>query len=160
MPRKILRRKIERNIPNVNFIKVRCKVYIYPDSIEKTDIIMMYLENKFEPDNIKSKSNSEKDIVSTALMMREKIKTLKDTMPSPPDVHDLDTSKINITDYLDLFLNTLLSGCSMEDSSSKVNCLKLSIRQDLVYAISNGWIKTLKVFFILTLLKALQTVPS
>ena len=81
MPRTILRRKIERNIPNINFIKVRHKLYIYSDSIEKTDITMMYLENKFEPDNIKSKSNSEKDIVSTALMMREKIKTLKILCP-------------------------------------------------------------------------------
>ena len=120
------------------------KLYIYPDSIEKTDIIMMYLENKFELDNMKSKSNSEKGIVSTALMMREKIKTLKDTMPWPPDVHDLDTSKINITGYLDLFLSTLLSGCSMESSSGKVNRLKLPIGQDLVYATSNGRIKTPK----------------
>ena len=65
-------------------------------------------------------------------------------MPWPPDVHDVDTSKINITNYLDLFLSTLLSGCSMESSSSKVNPLKLSIGQDLVYAIINGRIKTPK----------------
>ena len=88
---KNLRRKTERNIPNVNFINFRCKLYIYPDSIEKTDLIIIYLENKFELDNIKSKTNSEKDIFSIVLMMREKIKTLKDTMPWPPDVHDLDT---------------------------------------------------------------------
>ena len=88
---KNLRRKTERNIPNVNFINFRCKLYIYPDSIEKTDIIITYLENKFELDNIKSKTNSEKDIFSIVLMMREKIKTLKDTMHWPPDVHDLDT---------------------------------------------------------------------
>ena len=88
---KNLRRKTERNISNVNFINFRCKLYTYPDSIEKTDIIITYLENKFELDNIKSKTNSEKDIFSIVLMMREKIKTLKDTMPWPPDVHDLDT---------------------------------------------------------------------
>ena len=76
--------------------------------------------------------------------MTEKIKTLKDTMPWSLDVHDLDTSQINITDYLDLFLSTLLSGCSMESSSSKVNRLKFSIGQDLVYAISNCCIKTSK----------------
>ena len=65
-------------------------------------------------------------------------------MPWPPDVHDLDTSKINITENLDLFLSTLLSGCSMESMSSKVDWLKLFIAQDLVYAISNGRIKTPK----------------
>ena len=45
---------------------------------------------------------------------------------------------------MDLFLSTLLSGCSIESSSSKVNRLKLSTGQDLVYAISNGRIKTPK----------------
>ena len=65
-------------------------------------------------------------------------------MPWPPDVHDLDTSKINITENLDLFLSTLLSGCSMESMSSKVDRLKLLIAQDLVYAISNGRINTPK----------------
>ena len=38
----------------------------------------------------------------------------------PPNVHDLDSSKINIIGYLDLFLNTLLSGCFMKSSSGKV----------------------------------------
>ena len=92
-------RNIERNIPYVNSINVRSKVNIYPDSIEKTDIITMYLDNKFELDNLKSKGNSEKSIVSTALMMKEKIKTLRVTFPWSPNVHDLDKSKINITDY-------------------------------------------------------------
>ena len=58
-------------------------------------------------------------------MLRVK-KTLKDTMPWPPNVHDLAISKINTTDYLVLFLNTFLSGRSMKSSSSKVNPLKLS----------------------------------
>ena len=149
--KKNLRRKIERSILNVSFINVRRQLYVYLDLIEKTDIILMYFKNKFELDNLKSKSNSEKDIDTallhycyTTLMMREKIKTLKDTMPWPPDVHDLDTSKINITENLDLFLSTLLSGCSMESMSSKVDWLKLFIAQDLVYAISNGRIKTPK----------------
>ena len=107
--KKNLRRKTERNIPKVHFINVKRKLYIYPDSLDKADIITMYLENKFELDNLKSKSNSEKCIVSSALMIREKIKALKDTMPWPPNVHALDTSKINITDYMALFLNTLLN---------------------------------------------------
>ena len=66
--KKNLRRKIERSILNVNFINVRRKLYIHPDLIEKTDIIVMYLHNKFEVENIKSKSNSEKDI-HTALLL-------------------------------------------------------------------------------------------
>ena len=60
--KKNLRRKIERSIPNVNFINVRRKLYIYPDSIEKTDITVMYLENKFELDNIKAKVIQQKTL--------------------------------------------------------------------------------------------------
>ena len=67
-----LRGKIETNIPNVNFINVRRKLYIYPGSIEKTDIITRYLENKFKLDNLKSKSSSEKGIVRIALIMKAK----------------------------------------------------------------------------------------
>ena len=40
---------------------------------KKADIITIYLENHFELDNLKVKSNSDKYIVSTAFMMREKI---------------------------------------------------------------------------------------
>ena len=148
-------RNIERNIPYVNSINVRSKVNIYPDSIEKTDIITMYLDNKFELDNLKSKGYSEKSIVSNALMMKEKIKTLRVTFPWSPNVHDLDTSKINITDYLDLFLNTLLPRCSMESSNSKVNQLKLCIWQDLAYVITTGRIKSPKSIFHLYTIKSL-----
>ena len=38
---KNLRREIERGILNVNFINVRRKLYIYPDLIEKTDILVI-----------------------------------------------------------------------------------------------------------------------
>ena len=75
--KKNLRRKIERNISCVIFTDVRPKLYIYSDSIEKTGIITMYLENRLELDNFKSKSSSEKGIVNNALMIREKIKTLR-----------------------------------------------------------------------------------
>ena len=47
-------------------------------------------------------------------------------------------------DYHCLFLNALLSGHIGESESSRVIRLKLSIGQDLVYAISQGKIKTLK----------------
>ena len=152
--KKNVRRKIERNIPKVNFINVKRKLFIYPYSLDKADIITMYLENKFELDNLKSKSNLEKCIVSSVLIIREKIKTLKDTVPWLPSVRGLDTSKINITDYMALFLNTLLSRFSMESSSSRVNRLKLSIGQDLVYAISNGRIKTPKSILYLYAIKS------
>ena len=39
---------------------------------ETKDIISMYLENKFDLDHSKSKYNTEKNIVRTAIMIREK----------------------------------------------------------------------------------------
>ena len=69
--KKNLSRKIERSIPNVNCINVRRKLYIYPDSIEKNWYYWDVFGEQIRAGQHKSKSNSEKDIVSTALMMRE-----------------------------------------------------------------------------------------
>ena len=65
-------------------------------------------------------------------------------MPWPPSIKDLHISKINIGLPLSFFVNALLSGHIGESESSRVIRLKLSIGQDLVYAISQGRIKTLK----------------
>ena len=53
--------------------------YIYLESISKTDVTKKYLELKFELHLLKTKSNTEKNIVITALMIKEKIKDMKDT---------------------------------------------------------------------------------
>ena len=76
--KKNLRRKTER-ISQMSFLFM----------LDASFISIYLFENKLELNNLKSKSNSEKGILSTALMIREKIKTLKDTMPWSPNPHNL-----------------------------------------------------------------------
>ena len=61
---------------------------------------------------------------------------MKDTMPRPPQASNLTKDKIKIGDKLESFLNTVPSGEVAMSKPDKVQTLKLSIWQDMVYAIS------------------------
>ena len=61
---------------------------------------------------------------------------MEDTMPWPPQVSDFTKDKIKIGDKLESFLNIALSGEVAMSKSDKVQRLKLSIGQDIAYAVS------------------------
>ena len=66
-------------------------------------------------------------------------------MSLPPCLSDLEVGQIFLSPYLAQLLNTILSGkrdCS--DTSSKCKRPKQSFGQDMIYAVSNGKIKTPK----------------
>ena len=65
-------------------------------------------------------------------------------MPWPPQAADLKTENIELGQYLSMFLNSLLSGKVSLQSSGRVNRLRLSVGQDLLYTISNGILRTPK----------------
>ena len=92
--------------------------------------------------------------MKAANLIRNEIKSMKDTMPWPPSLSDLDISAVDIgeTSY---FMNTLLTGGIREPTSARMIRLKLSIGQDLVYAVSNGKIKTPKSIMYPTVIESL-----
>lgn len=63
--------KVERRNCNLKFINVKQNLQVHPESISKTDVTNEYLEHKFELNLLKTKCNTEKNIESTALLMRE-----------------------------------------------------------------------------------------
>ena len=65
-------------------------------------------------------------------------------MPWPPQAADFKTENIELCQYLSMFLNSLVSGKVSMQSSERVNRLRLSVGQDLLYAISNGTLRTPK----------------
>ena len=67
---------------------------------------------------------------------------MEDTMPWPPQVSDLTKDKIKIGDKLESFLNIALSGEVAMSKSDKVQRLKLSIGQDIAYAVSWSRVRT------------------
>ena len=89
-------------------------------------------------------SRLQTNIYDVAIAIREQLQKMKDTMPWPPQASNLTKDKIKIGDKLESFLNTVLSGEVAMSKSDKVQTLKLSIRQDIVYAISQGRVRTPK----------------
>ena len=83
-------------------------------NFETKDIISIEKQIKYREKHCENGNNDQREI-----------KKLTYTMPWPPQAHDLDQTKINIVNYLDLLLKTFSPGCSTESSSSKVNRLTL-----------------------------------
>ena len=69
---------------------------------------------------------------------------MEDTMPWPPQTSDSTKDKVKIGDKLESFLNTVFSGEVAMSKSDKFQRLKLSIGQDIVYAVSRGTVRTPK----------------
>ena len=117
-----------------DFTTFQRKLYIYP-TIFKENVIEEYWSLKNDLNIIVTKG---------AMSVRNEIRNMSDTMPWPPNVSDLSVSKVNIGNYLETFMNIVLTGSSNVEISSRTNRLKLSIGQDIVYAVTNGKIKTPK----------------
>ena len=60
----------------------------------------------------------------------------------PPQSNELRSEKINIEHFTGLLLNKLLYGEVFPSKSQRVSRLKLSFGKDLIYAVTNGKIKT------------------
>ena len=70
-----------------------------------------------------------------------------------PKAGDLTKEKIEITHFVDIFFNKLLSGTPSE--SSHINRWKLSFYQDLLHAVNSGQVKSVNVFMYSTIIKTL-----
>jgi hypothetical protein len=78
---------------------------------------------------------------------------MTDTMPWPPQPHDLAPEKFEMPHSLDIFLSRLLS---LESTlSSRALRLKLSMAQDIVYNITRGRVKTPKCILLPSMIKTL-----
>ena len=152
--KKNLRRRIENNFNAITFTTFDRKLYLYPDSF-KDIMITEYLEMKRELDSFQRLNEKEKTISRAASLIREEIQKMEDKMPWPPTLTDLDSSRIDIGVRLKLFLHNALSGNTRMSTKSRVCRLVYSIGQDIVYAISNGKIKTPKSILFPSVIKSL-----
>ena len=70
---------------------------------------------------------------------------MKNEMPWPPQPSDQQPEKFIIPSRLDTFLKVVLTGSVHNNQiSGRIAKLKLSFAQDIVYAVSEGKIKTPK----------------
>jgi Zn ribbon nucleic-acid-binding protein len=90
---------------------------------------------------------SDINIVKCGKQVRKEIKELKDTIPWPPQPHDLIPENIHIPYSLELLMDTIMD--------SRPSRLKVSISQDIIYNVSGGRIKTPKSVLLPSIVKTL-----
>ena len=148
--RKNLKRKLENKVSSIRFINLEMELYVYSKNISLEDVISQYVTTKKELDALKEKyenqSIEEINLVKIMLSVREEIKDLTDSIPWPPQPKDLVPDKVEIPPLLNLVLTTLLQGRAQVLNQKKER-IRMSIGQDLVYAVTEGMSNSFFFFF-------------
>ncbi|XP_066925451.1 uncharacterized protein [Clytia hemisphaerica] len=142
--KKNFKRSLETKMPSLKFLKTRNETYVYHQSVSLDEIVLKYVNATEENDQLKNEwKNEEVQAIKTFDFIRKEIRNLTDTIPWPPQPQDLTPDKVVIPPMLNLLLSTLLKG---KDGtlSEKAERLKMSIAQDLIYAVTKGRVKTPK----------------
>ncbi|XP_066917320.1 uncharacterized protein [Clytia hemisphaerica] len=132
-----IRRTIERKTNDFVFLSRGKTIFLYPSSWEKEDIVSELYEAKLKLAEIDQAQEPKAVVCQSGSIMRKEIKDIDYTMPWPPSPEDMNAIDFQIPEHLDSFLSVLLSG-NINSQSDRVNRLKLSFAQDLVYAVHNG----------------------
>ena len=155
---KNLRRRIERDVNSVKFININRSLYLYPTNINLeyliAELVKIQTELKVMKEKYESCTIEEEKLLLSAKTVQKEIREMDDTIPWPPEPSDLGPEKFCMPRTLELFLTTLLQnrkGLLVEKSE----IVKNSIAQDIVYAVTNGRVKTPKSILLPTMVKSL-----
>ena len=129
--KKNLKCRIENNFHCFDFTTFKRKLYNYP-IIFKENVIEEYLNLKNDLALLNLLNAQNKIITKAAMSVINEIRKMSGTMPWLPNISDLNGNKVNIGNYLETFMNIVLTGSSNVEVSSRANRLKLSIGQDIV----------------------------
>ena len=130
--KKNIRRTIERKTNDFVFVNCGRNVLVYPCSWKTEDVVSELYKTKMTLLKI-GQDDESKLVCQSASIMRNEAKNIDYTMPWPPSPDDLSAVGFQIPKHLDLFLSVLLSG-NIKSPSDRVNRLKLSFAQDVIYA--------------------------
>ena len=126
--KKNLRRRIERNVPWMNFFTFENKkVLLYPNSLSADILVEKYFRLKQEMNELMEVADEEQMLMTAASIMRKDILIMEDKMPWPPQPIDLTDDKIPLPESLSTFMNILLSGKHTPCQIARGIRLKLSI---------------------------------
>ena len=153
--RKFIRKNLEKECKEINFINYNSSVYIYPSSLKIEDVVLKIIKQTDEVVKLKDKLATENDPLSSCgKIIREEMSDMKDKLPWPPQPNDLTRDKFEIPANLYTFLTILLCD-NKKNIPRRVSRLKYSFAQDLIYAASNGRIKSPKSILLPSIVKAL-----
>ena len=133
--KKNLKRTIETKTNGFNLTKCDKETLIYSYLWKTEDTVIELHKGKLKDKKFEKMDDRETIIFRSARMIKSKIKNLGYKMPWPPGPDDLNIFNLAIPTYLDSFLSVLLTGnLNVQSATARVNRLKLSFGQDLIYA--------------------------
>ena len=138
--RKNFKRELQTQVPSLKFLDSGNAIYVYSKSASIDDIMLKYIKVKEENDQLKNEQqNEEEQFIKCFETLRKEVKQLNDTMPWPPQPEDLTPDKVVIPPMLNMALSRLLKS---KDGTltEKAERLKMSIAQDIIYAVTQGMI--------------------
>ena len=142
--RMLLCRKIESEIGGINFVTVNNRVLLFRKSLSTSVTVKRLYEKKIELERVQKMTSDKKSILTAASTIRAQVRNMDCKMQWPPQTDDLKTENIELDEYLSIFWNSFLSSKVSLQSYERVNRLRLSIGQDLLYAILNGTFRAWK----------------
>ena len=139
---------------NLVFINVERNLYFYPKTYKFDKLVEDFITADNQVEELTNQSNkySEDDqrVVNTSQIIKNEIKSMKDTIPWLPQPTDLLPDQFQIPHSLDLILDTMLRDNGLLRARKLI--LKQSFAQDLVYAVT---VKTPKSILLPTVIKSL-----
>ena len=153
---KNLRRILSNKFPNFEIIEVhKNKTLVYDKNMKMEDVSRHHYELQEQLRSL-LQGNNISTLIKAALSLNKAIKGNTHVMPFPPSEHDLTYEKLvnYIPENLCLFPSTLLSGKSNGQLSEKLEVHRNSFAQDLIYSVTNGFIKTPKSVLFPTVMKS------
>ncbi len=131
--KKNLKRTIENKSNDFVFLSSGRDILMYPSSWKTNDIVRKLYEAETKLMEIDQAKEPKAIVHQSGSIMRNEVKNIDYTMPWPPSPEDLNAIDFQIPEHLDSFLSVLISG-NNNPQSDRVNRLKLSFAQDLIYA--------------------------
>ena len=155
-------RKLSNKFKELRFVhQEHNKDLVFPAALRIEDLVSEYYSLKCELDSLnKIQSDNEKAVVSVAKKINTEIKSLMSPMSWPPKEQALypDKTMLYIPHLLYIFFMVVISGKlnnGDSDVSERTIRLKNSVAQDIVYAASNGTVKTAESVLFPTVVKSL-----
>ena len=145
--KKILRRNLEKCFGDkLKFISIKNRSFLYSFEIDVEKVIK----------DLSEKREQSCYVAKTARFIHKEIKAMKDEMPWPSQLNDLNPDNFKMPKKLGEFLTTLIASKDDKDGiSSRHARLRHSLAQDIVYIVTKGRIKTPKSVLLPSIIKQL-----
>ena len=145
--KKNLKRKIETEFTEINSVKIGPQCYVYPDTLETSEVITQLETIKKELKELKALSDAEKLLTKCVLTVREEVKEKSVNLSWSPKTSELKNENFHCPKLLDLLYTVLLNG-EIKSRTNKSERLKQSFLKTWFMPLPMGELKLLRAYHI------------